>query len=242
MFTKIYLDYENNLFDELHATIEFEDITKGRKGAVLIDKVNDIVPIVRTTTKYSKPAQQFKKIHHDIIDKIKQNYNGANFNNALAEIYDSEYTNMGFHSDQALDLAPNSHIAIYSCYSNDKVTNPRKLIIKDKTTNNITEITMEGNSVILFDLDTNGKHLHKIILEANNKTNDEWLGITSRMSKTFIDQTNGNINGTDDKLTLADNVECKHFYKLRGEENKSVNFTYDKIAYTISPSDLMYVK
>lgn len=56
MFTKITLDYIENIFSELHKITEFKDITK---GAVLI-KVNkdNLIPIIRTTTKYSKPAQK----------------------------------------------------------------------------------------------------------------------------------------------------------------------------------------
>jgi len=231
MFTKIVLDYKQNLFPELTKVTEFEDITKGRMGAVLVDIQNDLIPLVRTTTKYTNPAQKFNLFHYDIMEKI-----GIKFNNALIEVYDNQYCTMGFHSDQALDLEDGSYIGIYSCYENHlNQTNPRKLIIKNKTTNKISEITMDHNSVILFQLSTNQQYLHKIILE-NNKSNqnNKWLGITFRLSKTFI-------NPINNVLKLANEEESKNFYKLRSEENKSLNFQYPEINYTISMSDLLPV-
>src|SRR5579863_5668420 len=111
MFEKYFLDYKTNIFDELARSIEYEDITKGRKGAILVDCKNDLIPLVRTTTNYKKPAQRFLRIHYDIIEQIKKvtNNNKLEFNNAMIEIYDSKYCTMGFHSDQATDLAEDSY-------------------------------------------------------------------------------------------------------------------------------------
>jgi len=241
MFTKTILDYENNMFPLL-STINFENITKGRKGAVLINAQNNLIPLVRTTSKYINSPQQFNQIHLDIINKIKEMTNIDNlcFNNALIEMYDNSYCTMGFHSDQALDLANDSYIAIYSCYKNINTVNHRKLIVKNKTTNKISEIIMDHNSVILFDLTSNQQHLHKIILNNINKDN-EWLGITFRCSKTFVHHINNvpYFYKTDVPLKLATDKETKEFYKLRSEENKKTDFTYPNLDFTISPSDLL---
>lgn len=249
MFTKIILDNEKNIFPELMKITDFEDVTKGRMGAILVDVQNDLIPLVRTTTKYINPAQNFKSIHYDIMEKIKQqaHINEIKFNNALIEVYDNQYCTMGFHSDQALDLADDSYIGIYSCYENPqdmKQSNSRKLIIKNKTTNKLSEIIMDHNSVILFQLSTNQQHLHKIILDNNtNNKNNKWLGITFRLSKTFIHPINDIpfFHQTNDVLKLANEEESKNFYKLRSEENKSTNFKYPEITYTISMSDLLQV-
>src|SRR4051794_17353819 len=106
MFTKFILNFESNLFDELSNSTEFEDITKGRKGANIVDYKNGFIPLVRTTTVYHKPNQKFLDIHHNIINNIKTipGYSNIEFNNALVEIYNSEYYKMGYHSDQSLDL------------------------------------------------------------------------------------------------------------------------------------------
>lgn len=244
MFTKIILDYKMNLFPDLIKSTDFEDITNGRKGAILVDPTNNLIPLVRTTTKYTKPAQKFKSIHYDIINEIKKgaNINEIKFNNVLIEVYDNKYTTMGFHSDQSLDLENGSYIAIYSCYENIKGTNYRNLIVKNKVTNELTEFIMEHNSVILFDFSTNQQYLHKIILK-NNNINNRWLGITFRLSKTFIHHINNipYFYKTDNVLMLANNEECKDFYKLRGKENKSLEFKYPDINFTISASDLIQV-
>lgn len=243
MFTKIILNYGQNLFDQLKEITNFENITRGREGAVLVDNSNNLIPLARSTTKYTNPAQKFKPIHYDIMQNIKDKttLNKINFNNALIEIYDNRYCTMGFHSDQALDLADDSYIAIYSCYQNIQNINPRKLIIQNKITSELGEIIMEQNSVILFQLSTNKQHLHKIVLEDVGKENNQWLGITFRLSKTFIEHVNNipYFYQTDNVLKLADKEESKIYYKLRSEENKSLDFTYPEITYTISESDLL---
>jgi hypothetical protein len=239
MFIKIGLDYKQNLFPELLTQTTFEDVTGGRKGAVLVDMRKGLIPIVRTTTKYTNPAQKFKSLHYDIMNKIRESINieDIGFNNALIEVYDNQYCTMGFHTDQALDLADNSYIAIYSCYENPSL-NPRKLIIKNKQTNQQLELIMEHNSVILFSTTTNQQHLHKIILE-NVNGNNRWLGITFRLSKTFLQHIDNVPFLGKNVLTLATGEETKNFYKLRSEENKSIEYKYPEINYTISPSDLM---
>lgn len=150
---------------------------------------------------------------------------------------------MGFHSDQALDLEDNSYIAIYSCYENTQNIKPRKLIIKNKITNELSEINMDHNSVILFDLETNKKHLHKIIADASDE-NNKWLGITFRLSKTYI-QYIDNIPffyNTNHVLKLANDEEMKRFYKMRSDENKSINYQYPEIHFTVSSSDILNQK
>ena len=73
---------------------------------------------------------------------------------------------------------------------------------------------------------TNKKYLHKIILNNNNITGNLWLGITFRLSKTFIHFinelpyfSNGN------QLTLANDEQKKEFYKYRQTENKLIEKT-----------------
>lgn len=250
---KIIFDHKVDLFHDLKKSTEFEDILPGRVGAVLVDQY-DLTPIVRTTTKYKNPAQQFKPIHYEIINNIKKavisSIPDLDFNNALIEIYDNNYCTMGYHTDQALDLKDGSYIGIYSCYekpSEIDELNSRKLIIKNKVTDDIIEISMDHNSVILFDLATNQQHLHKIVA-SNNKLNKwclgyTWLGITFRLSKTFIHHIDNipYFYKTDKILTLATTEESKTFYKLKSEENKKIDFdySYSDITYTISPSDLL---
>jgi hypothetical protein len=277
MFRKFHIDTHTqiNLFDDLSKSCEFENITKGRLGGNLACiKDDNLIPIVRTTTVYVKPVQKFLPIHLELIEKIKTSCkaNGfeskeLEFNNGLIEIYDNQYTKMGFHSDQSLDLKPGSFICIYSCYSdsNPKSHQLRKLIIKKKLaeTNaepesnpesnpesklnqdkhfDYHEIILTPNSVVIFDTDTNQKYLHKIILgETKNLDQIKWLGITFRSSNqnvVFFNEIPYLLN-SGKELVLATETEKKEFYKLRSKENQLDNFTYPFLNYTISPSDLI---
>jgi hypothetical protein len=118
-------------------------------------------------------------------------------NNALVEVYDSTYTKMAFHTDQAQDLESGSHIALYSCYSDADAVPTRKLVIRAKTCNAsqasqasqanqasqasqtnqtdqsespVFEIVLLHNMVVVWSLDTNRKFQHKIVKIGSAKT------------------------------------------------------------------------
>lgn len=243
MFEKFALDFKNP-FDELSESVKFEDIARGRKGANLVDLKNGLIPLVRTTTIYQNPNQKFSKIHFDMIDKIKEvtKYKELDFNNALMEIYSDEYSSMGFHTDQGLDLKDGSYICIYSCYKDPNEKNLRKLIVKNKGTSKLSEIILEHNSVIIFSVDTNQKHLHKIILETPSKT--LWLGLTLRLSKTLVyfDNNFPYFSSNKTRLVLANVDQRKEFYKYKGLENKGSDFVYPDIQYSISNGDFIPLK
>ncbi|WP_109435742.1 alpha-ketoglutarate-dependent dioxygenase AlkB [Aquimarina sp. AU119] len=258
-FYKITLPFGQNLFNKLFNTIEFENIGNGRMGNHLVKVCDSGIPIVRTTTKYNIPAHNFSSIHNMIVDSIKDNIQNENleylpsinFNNALIEVYDSKYTKMKYHSDQCLDLISNSYIGLFSCYERpDELTeqNIRKLKIKNKITNEEFAISLTHNSFILFSLPTNSKYFHKIVLESIPKqkplkTENKWLGITFRESKTFIQFKNNLPYFANGKLLeLATDNQKIEYYKLRGEENKNVNFIYPQINYTLSKADTIIPK
>lgn len=223
MFSIITLDIQENLFNELLHSVEFEKVAKGRMGNHLVKVDEKGVPIVRTTTKYNIPAHNFSAIHQKLIDCMPH----QDFNNALIEVYDSGYTKMGFHSDQALDLAPDSYIGVFSCYEKPEEPAVRKLVVKDKVTEEEFEYAMTHHSLVLFSVDTNRRYLHKIVLEGTQNTGNRWLGITFRKSKTY------------QVPTLATPEQEKEFFQLRGQENRSLDFVYPALTYTINPADMM---
>ena len=267
MFSKFNLDFPINLFEQLSESISFEDINNGRKGAILVDcKENNLIPLVRTTTVYHKPSQKFLPVHYHIIDNIKKSigYDNLEFNNALIEIYNSKYCNMGYHSDQSQDLSKESYICIFSCYNDPTTKELRKLKVKNKITNKCFDIILDHNSIVIFSIDTNQKHLHKIVLEnsfclnktnlANtlpnrqvleqNTSNNLWLGITFRQSKTFMTFINElpYFTLTNKILALANTNQRKEFFKCRSLENSSTEYTYPEMNYTISIGDIMPIK
>eukprot|EP01031_Cornospumella_fuschlensis_P015805 gene15805-19308_t len=156
----------DNSFESLQATTLFSDVTNGRKGQILVAQCTDGVPIVRTTTPYNAAAQFFSPEHSSLADLIHSTASlpaQAKFNNAMIEVYTNEYTNMGFHSDQALDLQEGSYIALFSCYKDPTSRPMRKLVVKSKEPGSHEfEVPMVHNSVVVFSLDTNTRFRHKI--------------------------------------------------------------------------------
>jgi len=249
---------ECDLYSELLKSAVMEDVCKGRKGAVLV-KPDELrgVPIVRTTTKYHRPAQCFKPVHDRLTEQIQEQIQrsasslpGFRFNNALIEHYDEGYATMGFHSDQALDLEEDSYIALFSCYKNpsalaDTNSAPRKLIVQSKEgtgPKEPTEIPMLHNSVIIFSMETNKTFQHKIVLDstAEGGADNPWIGVTFRVSKTFVRFNGGEVffqDGTP--LRLANRQQSQEFFRQRKLENRQESFRYENIDFTISKSDLV---
>jgi hypothetical protein len=247
------LDLNVNPFAELFASVRFEDVGKGRQGAVLV-KLDETghVPLVRTTTRFIKAAQRFLPIHEQLAEQIQTRASiSSRFNNALIETYTNASTTMGSHSDQALDLADDSFIAVFSCYEHPERANPpRTLIIEEKEpSDERAEIALAHNHVVVFSVDSNRRLKHKIVLNATRHTpENRWLGITCRTSKTFVRyRASTNVESSpmqahfldDTCLTLANEEQRREFYHLRSRENHEIAFVYPWISYTISESDLM---
>lgn len=258
------IEMESNIFNKLLNISKLEEICKGRKGGVLVECKDNMIPIVRTTTQYKSSVKELSEKHKEIMEKIAEEFNNREeiqsnhkekrkiykpkeviFNNALIEVYDSEYRKMGYHTDQSQDLELNSYICLYSCYENDSKSSEdiRKLKIKHKGYNDPTEFLLKNNSFILFTTQANQDHLHKIILESNTSKN-RWLGITFRLSKTYINFINNipYINTSNKILRLGNSEEIMELRRHKGKENKSSGYIYPELDYTISESDLMPIK
>jgi hypothetical protein len=235
---------EGNLFEELFASARFEDVGKGRLGAVLarVDEAGN-VPLVRTTTRYGIPAQRFRVVHERLARQIQERAAlTAAFNNALVERYTNACTTMGSHSDQAIDLADASFIAVFSCYKRPELDPPRKLVVELKGAGDDSfEIPLTHNSVVVFSVDTNRRFKHKIVLDRSGRLpENQWLGVTFRTSKTFVRFRDGHTYFPDGvRLTPADEEQRREFYQLRRRENNETDFSYPRLTYTISDSDLM---
>ncbi|MEV7022435.1 alpha-ketoglutarate-dependent dioxygenase AlkB [Kitasatospora sp. NPDC093558] len=238
------LSIEGDLFSELSASTRWEDVGKGRRGAVLarVDEGGG-VPLVRTTTRYGSPAQRFRAVHERLAQQIRERAAlSVGFNNALIESYTNAYRKMGGHSDQALDLVDDSFIAVFSCYRDPEAGSPRKLIFERKESGDEEfEIPLAHNSVVAFSVDSNRRLRHRIVLDAPAEAPDnQWLGVTFRTSKTVVRFRDGHAylpEGT--RLGSADDDQQREFYQLRRRENNETEFVYPLLTYTISESDLM---
>ncbi|MFJ8160465.1 hypothetical protein ACIRBY_05985 [Streptomyces sp. NPDC096136] len=233
-----------DLFAELSRSVRWEDVGKGRRGAVLtrVDEAGG-VPLVRTTTRYGSPAQRFRPVHERLARRVRERAGlPFGFNNALVERYTNAYTTMGSHCDQALDLADDSFIAVFSCYEHPDAGPPRKLVFESKESRGERfEIPLVHHGVVAFSTGSNRHLRHRIVLERPVPTADNtWLGVTFRTSKTFVRFHGGHghlSRGT--RLALADEEQRSEFYALRRRENRETDFAYPPLAYTVSESDLM---
>ncbi|GAB7184270.1 hypothetical protein ATKI12_4101 [Kitasatospora sp. Ki12] len=238
------LPAEENPFAELSASARLEDVGKGRRGAVLtrVDESGG-VPLVRTTTRYGSPAQRFRAVHERLARRIQERSGlPVGFNNALIESYTNACTTMGSHSDQALDLADGSFIAVFSCYRDPGSGPPRKLVFEEKGADGEKfEIPLAHNGVVAFSVESNRRLKHKIVLDAPDRTVDnQWLGVTFRTSKTFVRYRDGHAYlPQGPRLVSADDEQRREFYGLRRRENGETDFGYPLLTYTVSESDLM---
>jgi hypothetical protein len=74
-------------------------------------------------------------------------------------------------------------------------------------------------------------------------TDNKWLGITFRTSKTYIQFHNNLPHFSNGRiLELANKEQETEFFKLRGQENRALNFVYPELNYTINVADTMVPK
>jgi hypothetical protein len=239
-FHQVQLDLDKHLFATLSQQPHVFSVEgKGRKGGILVAcrREDQAVPVIRSTTAYPCAPLPFATAHHALAAAIEEALPTVTqhpFNNAMIELYTHEYRTMGFHTDQALDLAEGSTICLFSCYANPTTKHTRTLVVRHKMSGAETRIPMNHNSVIAFDTHANRQHTHKIILEKtpSNPADALWLGVTFRTSKTWVTQA--------ESLRPANAEETKQFMIWKGQENKQVDWVYpsERIAWTLSPGDL----
>jgi hypothetical protein len=239
MFVKKYLKYGNNLFDDMVNANMWERLSDCRQGAILLDRVDDCIPIVRTTTAYRIPSQSLSPVHRRIIEDVKTTFGNVDdaieFNNIMVEWYISKAKKMGYHSDQALDLAKDSYICIFSVYKDSNEARPKKLVVRHKNSKQTDVLTLDHNSVVLFSTTTNAEHVHKIVSEPEATASD-WYGMTCRLSKTLIRISDGvpYVTSTGRVFTLANAVEKKEFIDHKRMENSHIDYLYPEIKYALS--------
>ncbi|MFF7850994.1 hypothetical protein ACFZDF_25965 [Streptomyces sp. NPDC007910] len=238
------LPAEGNLFAELSASTRLEDLGKGRRGGVIarVDETG-CVPLVRTTTRYGSPAQRFREVHERLARRVRERADlPVGFNNALVESYTHAYKTMGAHSDQALDLADDSFIAVFSCYRDPGAGPSRKLVFETKEPGGEKfEIPLAHHGVVAFSVATNRRLKHRIVWDAPAGADDNpWCGVTFRTSKTVVRFRDGHAYlPRGDRLVPADEEQRSEFYRLRRRENGETDFCYPPLTYTVSESDLM---
>jgi hypothetical protein len=200
------------------------------------------VPIVRTTTAYTLPAQCFRPIHTALARQIRACASLAiPFNNALLEVYTRAYTTMGAHSDQALDLDDAGEIALFSCYEHPEAGPSRRLMVESKEPG--------GPS---FAIPLVPRPRRRVLRRHQSQVPPpDRAGPRDRSSRQPL--ARGHVSHLEDlvhlrdgqprladgaPLTLASDEERREFLRLRRRENQETDFVYPRVTCTLSPSDL----
>lgn len=241
-FRLLSLCAPESLFEPLQASACFEPLGTGRSAAVLTQcDTQGRTPLVRTTTRYQVPAQPFLPLHRALASEIARlTAAPVLWNNALLEHYTGAYRKMGFHSDQALDLAEPSHIAIFSCYR-DPLSPSRKLVVEPKqgTLGRATELMLPHHGVVLISTATNRAWRHKIVPHGLHDAN-EWIGLTLRTSNTWLRFSAGRpYLESGESLELACASQQVAMLAMRRQENLQTAFCYPALTHTLSESDLV---
>jgi hypothetical protein len=170
----------------------------------------------------------------------------VNFNNALIEKYSVEYRCMGAHSDQAMDMADDSYICLFSCYSDGVEPDLRQLVVTDKLTKEEHVFVLHPSSAVIFSVSDNARFLHKIVTVhaiSPAATTSTWMGVTLRQSKTMLQFVQGIPRFRHRALTLlTTHEEASLFYRQRKCENATVGpyaYAEDVLYCTLSPSDML---
>ena len=179
-------------------TPTLEDVCPGRRGCSLYHAAPDAphVPLARSTTSYKNPLAPMRGAVRAVAEGLARAHGQAPafYNTALAEVYDARYATMGYHSDQAQDLEPGTHIAVYSCYASapaDPARPPRVLLVKPKAAPPGTvpwRVPLPHHAAVCFDLAANRTHVHSIRLnrEAPDHADNDWYGLTLRRSRSAV--------------------------------------------------------
>lgn len=231
---------------------EHNKSTAGRLCANLCSKEfrcehNGKIPLVRTTAKLDFGYQYYNLAHRKLPIYLKNTF-GIDVNQAFLEYYVNDYyKKMNFHSTQMQDIKDPSYICMFSCYlfdNPDDCKPNRKFIIRNKRDiNNRKEFILQHNSFVIFSTKTNKEYLHKINLihdDTKSGFGTSWIGITFKLSKTIIDpKADLKLLSYDDEEELeeSDRDMLTYYYKLRKEENHSIDFTWPELKYTLSPGD-----
>ena len=239
MQKNILKNYDTDSYELLSRSCHIKKLSSNRSGAILSDFMDQShVPLVRTTNTKFETVQPFKKAHRKLIENIRDafDHHDVEFNNAQVDCF-RNYKSMSYHSDMTLDLKHGSSICIFSCYpSNCGYYKPSYLSILNKQTGVLETRYLEHNSVVLFSLKYNSEYLHKIVSPSS------WLGITFRMSKTFLSYVDERAFFVHNKkeLRIANYLEYLTFCREKGWENKSSSlyFYNEDYDFTLNQFDL----
>jgi hypothetical protein len=241
----------NLTYSDLLQDLDLETIRDGRQQTTLVCLTpTGLVPLVRSTTSCKYPAQPIKPVHAQLMAEILSQLELAgvstSFNHIMLERYSSDYRKMRYHSDQALDLAEDSYIAIFSRYPVPPFPGRElQLVIRTKANPQYEQIIpLTDRSLIYFSVADNRLYQHKLVLKSDQQLavpDQPWLGLTMRCARTLLRFINEIPYFTDQQamLVLATPTQAKECLSYRHAENTKTDFRYPILTYTLSVGDTL---
>lgn len=216
--------------------LPWEALSESRKMLIMADippQDSPEVPLVRSTMSLQNRTWPWTREIADLAKAIETAFSVAPFNNVMVEDYTAAYSTMKWHSDQAQDLEPASHIALLS-FDEEPRGGTRVLHVKEKAAGGaMTTLALGHLSVVLFSVEDNARFLHRITGQK------AWRGITFRRSRTRVKFVQGAPMVHGQPLRLCETPRLIH--RHRAEEN-STDGPYEYPAecanLTLSPGDL----
>ena len=226
-------DVGDTIFDKLMEECKWYDlvhrgITSSRYVSLQGNVTDNMYPLYRYPSDTEHPVNDWTPTVKLIRDYLQIRF-GYNCNHVKIQLYPNGESAIGYHSDKTLDIKRGSTIVNCS-FSKKNVS--RTFVIKNKITGELTTFTMNNNSMVTFDTNTNMKFLHKI------KKEDDSVGprisLVFRTIDTFVtidDKGNKNISGqgsvSADKSISKEDQRIL-LYRAFREENDSSEFDWDK--------------
>jgi len=281
LYFKNMYDDTCNYFDKINNAHKFQTLTESnklgtayRKGIYLtnVNKYDNEIKfnLLRCSTNFNGPTENFHKYDNEIIDKINMVADAffkqpVKLNHVLAQIYENYYVNNGIkikekkakikeHSDKTKDMPKNGLIVFVTFYNSNKKINDNfltKLRFKLKDCDNDNNLKMTKkidiilypNSVLIIPLSTNRMYTHEIIPSSFpiNKIPIR-MGYVIRCSKEHVTYKNNQTYLSNGcKLEYANENDIKEIKIAYALENLTNNIiNYKDFNFSLNSGD--YIK
>ena len=237
---------DSKYFDSVTKAHKFQNLTESdkpgqsyRTGIYLSNventKQGKEFNLMRCSTNFIGPTEQFVDCDHEIIEKVNkiahEKYPDApNLNHVLAQVYNNSVINgkekkarIKGHSDKTKDMPDNGIIAFVTFYD-QPVENEMamcKLRFKSKgDTKKDFQVLLEPGSVFVIDLETNRQYTHEISPSLLNVDKSPTrLGYVIRCSNTKAVYK-------DNKVFIVDNDKLEELQKPTMDNRKYIKNKY----------------
>jgi hypothetical protein len=236
----------HNLYDLRESVKETVSL---RTGVYLSKVDNSKFNLMRCSTNLSGPTENFNEVDHSLLDMVNTFFS-TKCNHVLAQVYHNKHIDgknkkakIKTHSDKTKDMDPGG-VIVFCTFYDRPTTSFSKIRFTDKSFTNIKlDFTLENNSLLIIDLDTNAKYTHEIIPAPGEVENLPLrLGYVMRCSNVvaYHDRDTGETFIDGVKMHEPTPEDVKQITDLYYKENtETERFKYPKIYCSLNKGDYM---